>query len=69
MKYRVHNTTDETLVVDFLGVFEPDEEREITTEQADEFRRGRGVPLLETNAPEGAQVTIVVGDEEKEEEE
>lgn len=63
MKYRV--VSDTSRVIDYLGTFEEGVEQEFTEEQAKAFQTFRGVPLLQGNVPAGVQVTIVVGDEEK----
>lgn len=66
MKYKV--VSDKDRVIDFLGVFEEGAEQEFTEEQAAMFKTGRGVPLLQTNVPEGVQVTIVLDSNEGSEE-
>lgn len=59
---------DEDKLVDYLGVFEAGEERELLPEEVESWNRFRGVPLLQDNLPEGVHLTVVVtSDEEKEE--
>jgi hypothetical protein len=55
----VENETGRTIQVDGLGVFPPDgTEHWFNEGQAEGFRRVRGVPLLQTNVPEGISVTL-----------
>lgn len=53
-------TSDTQKVIDGLGVFEPDETRVFTEQDAAMFRLLRGVPLLQTNVPDGVEVVLVV---------
>lgn len=62
MEYRV--VTDRDMVVDYLGVFEKDTPRTFTESDAAWFQRARGVPLLQSNVPDGVDVTIVVSSKE-----
>lgn len=72
VKYRLTFTSEDldSIVVDYLGVFEEGKEYEITEEQADTFARSRGVPLDQSSLPDGVEIYLVgrrmAEDEEKE---
>lgn len=67
MRFRV--VSDEDRVVDYLGTFVAGEPQEFTEEEAAWFERSKGVKLLQTNVPDGVEVTIVLTDDEKKDEE
>jgi hypothetical protein len=56
--YRVES--DRSVVVDGLGVLEPGEPKVFTRTEAEGFKLVRGVPLLQTNVPDGVTVTIII---------
>lgn len=60
-------TSDTQRVIDGLGVFMPDETKEFTAEDVRMFQTIRGVPLQQTNVPDGVEVTIFVTDDASEE--
>jgi hypothetical protein len=64
LTYRVVNTTNRSIVVDGLGVLEPEQTREFTSAEAEGFAYQRGVQLLQTNVPDGVEVTVITGSEE-----
>lgn len=64
LRYKV--TSDRYRVVDGLGVFEKDETREFSADEAGSFLRIRGVPLNASNVPEGVKVEILVDRESEE---
>lgn len=63
MKYQVRNTTSESVTVVGLAVLTPGEEREFSSEEAEGFVRMNGVRLLQTNVPDGIEVTVVTDGE------
>jgi FlaG/FlaF family flagellin (archaellin) len=59
-------TSDTNRVIDFLGVFKADEQQVLGQTAADHFHQLKGVPLNQSNVPEGVQVVIYVTPEEGE---
>lgn len=58
MRYRV--TSDQDRVVAGLGVFKKDEPQEFGPEANDSYMRIAGLPLNQSNTPEGVKVTILL---------
>jgi len=58
VKYLVENTKDTHEVVTGLGVIEPHQTREFTSDEAAGFAIQNGVKLLQTNVPDGVTVTV-----------
>jgi hypothetical protein len=57
-------TSDTDRVIDFLGVFAAGEQQVFGQTAADHFHQQKGVPLNQSNVPEGVQVVIYVTPDE-----
>lgn len=66
IEYRVK--ADRHVVVDGLGTFTPGEERTFTEYDEQQFQFMRGLRLLQTNVPDGVEVTMIITPDKKEEE-
>lgn len=62
MKYQLASRREETVTIDGLGVLQPDEVKDVTDLEAENFFRSRGLTLAQVRLPEGVEVTVVLGE-------
>lgn len=62
IRYAVDNTSEETVVIDGLGVIPPKTEIEFSEERIRHFELMRGLTLTQVHVPETVAVTIWTSD-------